>query len=105
MVKRHRNFDTKTVSREPQQNCRLGTVSNELHVCVWGGGGKLVLRDQPHPQPLNKTFSWLFGSHDNPLTRQWIITVYSSRTYTMKKQRRGLNRYNVLRDRWRSLEI
>ena len=29
-VKRHRNSDTKTGSREPQQNYRLGTVSNEL---------------------------------------------------------------------------
>ena len=29
-VKRHRNSDTKTGNREPQQNYRLGTVSNEL---------------------------------------------------------------------------
>ena len=37
----------------------------------WGGGGglKLVLCAQPHPQFLKwyKTFSWLFGSHDNLL--------------------------------------
>ena len=54
-VKRHRNADTKTGNRESQQNYRRGTVSNELVcVCVWGGGGlKLVLRRQPHPQ-----FSW-----------------------------------------------
>ena len=53
---------------EPQQNYRLGTVSNEL---LWGGL-TLVLRPQPHPQFLKwyKTFIWLFGSHDNPLTRQ-----------------------------------
>ena len=70
-VKRHRNSDTKTGNREPQQNDRLGTVSNELL------GLKLVLCVQPHPQFLKwyKTFSWLFGSHDNPLTRQRIIKV------------------------------
>ena len=34
-------------------------------------GLKHVLRRQPRPQFLKwyKTFSWLFGSHDNPLTR------------------------------------
>ena len=33
---------------------------------------KHILRCQPRPQFLKwyKTFSWLFGSHDNPLTRQ-----------------------------------
>ena len=31
-VKRHRNFTPKTDNREPQQNHRLGTVSNELLV-------------------------------------------------------------------------
>ena len=29
-VKRDRNSDTKTGNREPEQNYRLGTVSNEL---------------------------------------------------------------------------
>ena len=29
-VKRHKNSDTKTGNREPQQNYRIGTVSNEL---------------------------------------------------------------------------
>ena len=33
-VKRHRNSDTKTGNREPQQKYRIGTVSNEL----LGGG-------------------------------------------------------------------
>ena len=53
-VKRHRNSDTKTGYRVPQQIYRIRTVSNELLVCVcvflWGGGLKLVLRAQPHPQ-------------------------------------------------------
>ena len=66
-VKRHQNSDTKTGIRKPQQNYRLGTVSNEVLK-----GLKLVLRAQPNPQFLKwyKTFSWLFGSHDNLLTRQ-----------------------------------
>ena len=38
MVKRQRNCDPKTDKREPQQNYRLGTVSNEL----LGGGLKLA---------------------------------------------------------------
>ena len=40
-------------------------------------GLKHVLRRQPRPQFLKwyKTFRWLFGSHNNPLTRQSIITV------------------------------
>ena len=37
-VKRHQNSDTKTGKREPQQNYRLETVSNEL---LGGGGGGL----------------------------------------------------------------
>ena len=59
----------KTGNREPQQNYHLGTISNDL---LGGGGLKLVLRGQPLPQFLKwyKTFSWLFGSHDYPLTRQ-----------------------------------
>ena len=67
-VKRRRNSDTKN-RQEPQQNYRIGTVSNEL---LGGGGLKLVVRAQPHPKFLKwyKTFSWLFSSHDNPLTRQ-----------------------------------
>ena len=63
----------KTGNRESQHNYRLGTVSYKL---LGGGGGglNLFLRAQPHPHPQflkwYKTFSWLFGSHDNPLTRQ-----------------------------------
>ena len=43
-VKRHRSSDTKKGNREPQQNYRIGTVSNEL----LGGGLKLVLHVQAH---------------------------------------------------------
>ena len=47
----------------------FGMVSNEL-MNYWGL--KQVLRGQPHPQSLKckKTFSWIFGSYDNSLTRQ-----------------------------------
>ena len=59
----------KTGNREPpQQNYHLGTVSNEY---LGGGGLKLVLLAQPHPQFLKwyKALGWLFRSHDNPLSR------------------------------------
>ena len=43
-VKRHRDSDAKIIgNREPQQNYRLGTVSNELL-----GALKLVLLDKTH---------------------------------------------------------
>ena len=77
-VKHFQNSDTKTGNWEPYQNHRLGTVSNWL---LWGGGGgefKSILRRQRHPQLLTwykHTYSWLFGSHDKLLTRQWIIKV------------------------------
>ena len=38
-VKRHRNSDIKTDNRVPQQNYRIGTVSNEL---LGGGGGGVL---------------------------------------------------------------
>ena len=70
-VKHHRNSDTKTVNGELQQSCRLRTVSNYLE-WVGGGGLKLVLPAQTHPQFLKwcNTLSWLFGSNVNPLNRQ-----------------------------------
>ena len=66
-VKRHRNSDTKTGQQRTQQNYRLDMVDNELR---GGGGLKLVSRAQPNLQFLKWyiRFSWLFGSHDNPLT-------------------------------------
>ena len=68
-LKRHRNSDTKT---------RQQRTTTELP--HWNGQLKLVLRAQSHPQflKLYRTFSWLFGSHDDPLTRQRIITVNAS---------------------------
>ena len=57
-VKRHQNSVTKTGNIEPQQNYRLGTVSNEL----LEGGLKHVFRRQPRSQFLKwyKTFSCHF---------------------------------------------
>ena len=78
-VKRHRNSDTrKQATENHNKNTALErSVINYLGGGGGGGGLKLVLRAKPHSQFLkwSKTFSWLFGSHDNPLTRQWIITV------------------------------
>ena len=51
-VKRHRNSDTKTGKRGPQQNYRLGTASNNLR---GGGGLKQVLRRKPRHQFLSGT--------------------------------------------------
>ena len=67
-VKRHRNSDTKIGNREPQQNNRFGTVSTEL----LGGFNWFDGPTSPSVSVVvqSKTFSWLFGSLDNPLTRQ-----------------------------------
>ena len=67
-VKRHRTLTSKTGNRGPHQIYRLGMVSYSY----WGGGLKLLIRRQPRPQYLMwyNTFSWLFGSHDNHVTRQ-----------------------------------
>ena len=63
-VKHHRNSDTKTVKRE--------STAVERSLMNYWGGLKHVLRRQPRPRLLKwcKTFCWLFGSHDNPLTGQ-----------------------------------
>ena len=67
-VKRHRNSDTKTGNKEPQQNYCLGTVSNGLL-----GVLKLVLRAQPHPPFLTwyKSFSWLLAEN----LSSWLFIV------------------------------
>ena len=67
-LKRQRNSDTKTGNGEPQHNYRLRTVRNEF---LGGGGGAETSFTVPtSPVQWYKTFSWLFGSHDNPLTLQ-----------------------------------
>ena len=62
-VKHHRNSDTKTGNRELRQNNRLGTVCND-------GGGCVLRATAPYVTDVVQAFSWLFGSHDNPLTHQ-----------------------------------
>ena len=64
----------KTVQkRSPKQEntehqIRSTTLERSVYKYYWGL--KSILRCQPRPQFLKwyKTFSWLFGSHDNPLT-------------------------------------
>ena len=65
-VKDTETLTPKTGNRKPQQNYRL----ERSLMNYWGL--KLVLRAQPDPQFLKwyTAFSWLFGSHNNPLTRQ-----------------------------------
>ena len=97
-VKHHRNSDTKTGNREPHQNHRIGTVSNELL-----GGHKHVLLAKNSPSITNKhlvgcsvcMIILLLINEASRLTNK-------SRLHTMKKERRGLNRYNMLQDGWTS---
>ena len=72
MVKLHRNSDTKTAIRDHTRTTALErSVMN-----YWGGGLKLVTpATAPSVTDVVQTFSWLFGSHDHPLTRQRIFTV------------------------------
>ena len=67
-VKHHRNSDTKTGNREHNRT----TALERSVMKYWGKGLKSILRAKHRPQFLEwyKTFSWLFGSHNNPLTRQ-----------------------------------
>ena len=64
-VKRHRNSDTTTGNREPPQNRRLRIASNESP-----GGIKYFYVHNLIFLKWNKTFSWLFRSLDNFITRQ-----------------------------------
>ena len=60
-------------NREPQQNYRTTALKRSVtnYFFLWGGGGgvKLVLRAQPHPQFLKWYTllydSWLLDSRDN----------------------------------------
>ena len=63
-VKHHRNSDTKTGKREPHQSHRLGTVKIKLL------GASFTRATPSSVAEIVPTFIWLFGSHDNPLTRQ-----------------------------------
>ena len=66
-VTHHQNSDIKTANRDHNR-----TTAFEWPVMSYWGGLKLVLRAQPD---VVQTFSWLFRSHDHPLTRQRIFTV------------------------------
>ena len=58
--------------KQATENHNKTTARNGQQWITVGGGLKLVFCAQPEGY---KTFSWLFSSHDNPLTRQWINTV------------------------------
>ena len=68
-MKCHRNSDSKTGNRDHIRITALERLV--MNNC----GLKLVLRRQPSVTNVVQTFSLLFGSHDNPPTRQRIFTV------------------------------
>ena len=66
----HRNTES---PKQATDNLVRTTALERSVMHYWRGWGlKLVLRAQTHSQFMKwyKTFIWLFGSHDNPLTRQ-----------------------------------
>ena len=64
-VKHNQNSDTKTGNRVPHQNHPLRTVS------ITGGGlNQFYGPTSPSITDVVQTFSLLFGSHNDPLTRQ-----------------------------------
>ena len=65
-VKHHQNSDTRTGNRELHQNHRIGTVSNT----ITGGLNYFTRSTSPSVTDVVQTFSWLIGSHDNPLSCQ-----------------------------------
>ena len=70
-VKYHRNSDTKTANRD-----QISTTAVERSVMnYWGASTSFTGQTSPSVTDVVQTFSWLFGSHDHPLTRQRIITV------------------------------
>ena len=64
-VKLHRNSDTKKQATEDHNKTTALERSAKNYL-----GLKLVLRAQPQFLKWYKTFGCLFGSHDDPLTRQ-----------------------------------
>ena len=100
-VKHHRNSDTKTGNRD-----HISTTALERSVMNYWEGIKLVSRAKPHPPSL----MWYKHLVDCSVRMTTLSLVNESsrstnksRLITMKKERRGLNRYSVLHDRWRSL--
>ena len=68
-VKCHRNSDKK--QQQATENHNKTTTLERSVMNYMGRGLKHALRRQTRPQFLKwyKTFIWLLGSHDNPLTR------------------------------------
>ena len=67
-VKHRRNSDTKTPNRD-----HIRTTALEWSVMNYCGAYTSVTRaTSPSVTDVVQTFSWLFGSHDHPLTRQRI---------------------------------
>ena len=65
-VKHHRNSDTKTSNRD-----QIRTTALERSVMnYWGALTSFMRVTSPSVTDVVQTFSWLFGSHDHPLTRQ-----------------------------------
>ena len=65
-VKHHRNSDTKTANRNHIRTTALErTVMNYCGAYTSFNG-----QTSPSVTDVVRTFSWLFGSHDHPLTRQ-----------------------------------
>ena len=70
-VKHHRNSDSKTGDRK-----HIRTTALERSVMNnWGLKTSITPATSPSVTDVIQTFSWLFGSHDNPLTCQRIFTV------------------------------
>ena len=70
-IKHHRNSDTKTANRD-----HIRTTALERPVMnYWGALTSFTDPTSPSVADVVQTFSWLFGSHDHPLTRQRIFRV------------------------------
>ena len=70
-VKHHRNSDTKTANRD-----HIRTTALERSVMnYWGALTSFTGPTSPSVTDVVQTFSWLFGSHDHPLTCKRIYTV------------------------------
>ena len=71
-MKHHRNSDTKKANRDHTRT----TALKRSVMDYWGGGLNSFTRaSSPSVTDVVQTLSWLFGSHDHPLTRQRIFMV------------------------------